>query len=113
MTATTTPRAFDHRGRTAVKPRALHSLTRAVVRDAAGLTASDVSVRLSDQRGKLAVTVAVPVTVDDDQTGSLIDRGGAVRTAVVDRLDRLAARRVAVVDVRYAGVRVPTAKRAS
>ncbi|MFI6428273.1 hypothetical protein [Promicromonospora sp. NPDC050880] len=108
----------DVPGRTRISARALEHLAVGLVRDAAHAAQREVVVRLADAGGVLKVTVTVPVTVAPHLTGSIADRGAALRQHVIDGMRDLAGRRVDVVDVRYSGVRrtgtrVTTARRVS
>ena len=95
-------RASALRGRTVVSSTALHRLAARLVADTAGVRQAHVTVRLSDDRGALRATVSVPVVLAAPVP--LSQQGEQLRDAVIQGLDRLAGRRVAAVDVRYAGV---------
>jgi len=90
------------RGRTVVSSTALHRLAARLVADTAGVRPAQVTVRLSDDRGALRATVSVPVSLA--AAAPLSQQGERLRDALIRGMDRLAGRRVAAVDVRYAGV---------
>ncbi|RLP82304.1 hypothetical protein D9V34_10975 [Mycetocola lacteus] len=92
-------------GRTTVTGRALQHLAVGLVRDAARVTAQDVSVSFSDEAGALKATVTVPVALGQRPGDTLITRAEALREAVIRGLESLAGRTVSVVDIRYSGVR--------
>ncbi|WP_149084545.1 MULTISPECIES: hypothetical protein [Microbacterium] len=98
-------------GATVVEARALHRLTTGIVQDAARVGADDVSVELTDRRGDLRVSVVVPVLLGNRGDGDVRVRADAVRDAVMRGMRELAARRVAAVDVRFAGVRRESERR--
>lgn len=98
-------------GRTTVTGKALQRLVVGLVRDAAHVPARDVSVSLSDALGHLKAAVIVPVAVG--LPGSLVDRGSAVRRAVIEGVESLAGRSVASVGVRFSGVREAPERRVS
>jgi hypothetical protein len=95
-------------GTTRITARALERLAVGLARDAAHVPSRDVSVRLSDARGGLAVAVTVPVVLGGagPRTGqSIEDRGTRLRRQVIDGMRDLAGRTVNTVDIRYSGVR--------
>ena len=98
-------------GRTIVTARALQHLALGLVRDAARIPASDVSVSLSDDAGRLKATVTLPVSLGPAVGQSLIERGITLRGAVVQGMAALAAREVSSVDIRFSGVNVVQERR--
>ncbi|WP_424936890.1 MULTISPECIES: hypothetical protein [Bacteria] len=103
MNALPEPTSALH-GRTVVTSAALHRLAARLVADTAGVRPAQVSVRLSDDRGALRATVSLPVVLTARASTPLSRQGEGIRDALIGGMDRLAGRRVAVVDVRYAGV---------
>lgn len=104
-------------GATRITARALERLAVGLVRDAAHVPSREVSVRLSDAGGGLAVAVTVPVVVGGAAAGartapSIADRGSRLRREVIDGMRDLAGRTVRTVDVRYSGVRRTGERRA-
>jgi hypothetical protein len=103
-------------GATRITARALERLAVGLARDAAHVPLRDVSVRLSDARGGLAVAVTVPVVVGGGAgpgiAQSIEDRGSRLRQRVIDGMRDLAGRTVRTVDVRYSGVRRTNQRRA-
>lgn len=97
-------------GRTVVSARALRSLAAGLAGESARTPIGDISVTVDDLEGALAVVVRLPFT-DSPASGSFQDHGDRVRAAVITGLDRLAARTVHAVDVRFTGVRRPTRER--
>ncbi|RLP72762.1 hypothetical protein D9V32_15050 [Mycetocola tolaasinivorans] len=92
-------------GRTTVTGRALQHLAIGVVRDAARVSAQDITVTLSDDAGNLRAAVTVPVALGSHPGETLIIRGEALRDAVIRGLETLAGRTVSTVDIRYSGIR--------
>lgn len=100
-------------GRTTISARALQHLATGLARDAARVPRRDVAVVLSDERGRLRVSVTVPVALADDRGRSVLQGADAVRLRVVDGMRELAGRTVGTVDVRYSGVRRISERRVS
>lgn len=92
-------------GTTRIRAQALEHLAVGLVQDAAQAAHREISVRLADVGGALRVSVTVPVVVDANTAGSIVDRGTQLRRRVIEGMRDLAGRRVDVVDVRYSGVR--------
>lgn len=93
--------------------QALQHLAVGLVRDAARIPARDLSVSLSDDGGLLKASVTVPVALGARSGKSFIERGAAMREAVVHGMDVFADRHVASVDIRFSGVREPQERRVS
>ncbi|KJQ55118.1 hypothetical protein [Microbacterium sp. SA39] len=92
-------------GTTTFTGRALQRLATGIAGDAARVSARDVSARLSDERGALRVSLTVPVALSAERGGTIVDDGDALRRTVIERMRELCGRTVAVVDIRYSGVR--------
>lgn len=96
-------------GRTTFTARALQRVAIGIAHDIARVSARDVAVQLSDQRGALRVTVTVPVATG--RAVNVIDSSEELRRGLVEGMRELAGREVRTVDVRYAGVRRISEKR--
>lgn len=92
-------------GRTTISARALEHLATGLARDSARVRRRDVTVSLADERGRLRVSVTVPVALTADAGRSLVERGEELRRDVIEGMQELAGRAVIAVDVRYAGAR--------
>lgn len=92
-------------GTTTFSTRALERLAVGLARDAGRVSASDVSVRLADDRGALRLAVSMPLAVAAGSRRTIVDDGDAVRRRLIDGMHGLAGRTVAAVDLRYTGVR--------
>lgn len=93
------------RGRTILTGQALRHLAVAVVAEASGAPAREISVRWTDDRGGLRAAVSVPLVLGDPAERTLDDRGAELRSALTTGMAERAGRRVDGVDLRYAGVR--------
>lgn len=91
-------------GRTVLTPRALERLATALSRDAARVPFRDVRVTLSDAEGALRAGVTLPLALSELPGPTVTERGAELRDAVITGMRDLAGRRVATVDVRFAGV---------
>lgn len=113
--AAETPGEPAHAGRTVLTGRALHHLAIALVQDTARVPAKNVSVTLSDERGMLRAAVVLPAVFRPGpaQGESLVERGAALRNAVINGMRTLAGRQVATVDVRFLGVQLDSGGRVS
>ncbi len=92
-------------GRTILSARALQHLAVGVARDAARVSAKDVSVTLADHEGALIASVTVPVVFGPVANQSLDVQGAHLRRAMIAGLEDYAGRRVTSVNVRFSGVR--------
>lgn len=110
---TTIDRAEQARGRTTVSARALQHLATGLARDAARVPRRDVAVSLADERGRLRVSVTVPVALSAGDGRTLIDSGEELRRGVIEGMRDLAGRTVGVVDVRFSSVRRISERRVS
>jgi len=102
-------RAEDvRRGRTTLSARALQRVTTGVAKDAARLSADDVTVSLSDDSGGLRVVVALPVVA---AASTITEQGDQLRAGIIQGIADLAGRRVSAVDIRFTGVKRPDHRR--
>lgn len=97
-------------GRTTVSARALRSLAAGLAGECAHVPAAEISVTVRDLDGELAVAMSLPF-LDGPGSGSVQEHGARVRDGVISGLDRLAARSVRAVDVRFTTIRRPDRKR--
>ena len=100
-------------GRTVLTSRALQRVAHGAARDAAQVTARDVSVALHDDGGVLRAEVTVPVALGGEAVGTLPERGAVIQRAVIEGMDALAGRRVGSVNVRFSSVRRAPERRVS
>ncbi|VXB78229.1 conserved hypothetical protein [Microbacterium sp. 8M] len=107
MTAEATAPAepVAQRGRTILTGQALRHLAVALVAEASGAPAREISVRWTDDRGGLHAAVSVPLMLGDAAERTLADRGADLRSALMAGMAERAGRRVGGVDLRYTGVR--------
>jgi hypothetical protein len=107
------------RGRTKITSRAVRRVVSAVTADALNVSASDVSVELSDDAGSLRVVAETPVHVSPlgesgrRPTGTLLDRLTAAQTAIRQRCLELTGSTIGRVDLRITGVDLRERKRVS
>ena len=92
-------------GGTTISALALERLAVGLVRDAAHAHSREITVRLSDGGGALRIAVTLPVILGRAATGSIAERGAALRREVIEGMRALAGRTVGVVDVRYSTLR--------
>lgn len=98
-------------GATTIRAKALHQLAVALVHDATGVPPRDVTVRLSDERGALSISITLPLALGTSPGDTIVERGAEVRRRVIGGFERLGNRTVRTVDVRFSGVRKITKRR--
>ena len=98
-------------GTTTITGRALTRLAVGIARDAAKVSARDVSVSLSDEWGALRISVTVPVAIAAESGTTIVEGGDALRRGLINGMRELSGRTVAAVDIRYSGVRRTTERR--
>jgi hypothetical protein len=98
-------------GTTTFTGRALQRLAAGIAGDAARVPVRDVSASLSDERGALRVSLTVPVALSAGRAVTIVEDGDALRRTVIERMRELSGGAVAVVDIRYTGVRRLTERR--
>ena len=113
MTAAVTAGQAPH-GRTTISARAVRRVVSAVTADALGVSASEVSVALSDERGVLRVEARTPIHVDPlgatgsesagRQTSTLLDRVVEAQNSIRTRCLQLTGSTIGRVDVRITAV---------
>jgi len=106
------------RGRTTITSRAVRRVVSAVTADALEVPATDVSVTLTDDGGKLAVEARTPIRIPalsarPDQGGTLVERLTVAQTQVRDRVLDLTGSTVGRVDLRITGARIQERRRVS
>ncbi|KQQ10182.1 hypothetical protein [Rathayibacter sp. Leaf296] len=105
-------------GTVTVSVRSIERTALAVVHEELGVEVSAIRVRLSDDRGGLALAVTTPVVVDPDPVsapgadgGNLLDRLHRDRARIAARMQALTGRTVTRVDVRVTGTRTRSTRR--
>lgn len=103
-------------GTVTVSVRSIERTALAVVHEELGVEVSAIRVRLSDDRGGLALAVTTPVVVDPVSTpgaegGNLLDRLHRDRARIAARMQALTGRTVTRVDVRVTGTRTRSTRR--
>ncbi|MFK4759299.1 hypothetical protein ACI3KS_00045 [Microbacterium sp. ZW T5_45] len=91
-------------GVTVISSRALKRVALGLVRDAARVPLTEVSVDVSDDRGALRLSVVTPLALRAGHTTTIAQDGDSVRRGLIDGMRRLAGRTVSTVDLRYSGV---------
>ncbi|TFC94110.1 hypothetical protein E3O65_07210 [Cryobacterium breve] len=104
-----------NRGRTTVSPRALNRLVCAVAADALGVSPTTVGAELTDDLGKLALTVSAPIRiasltrVQGDPSivsrtgGTIVARAEQARQHIQHRVGELTGSTLSRVTVRLTG----------
>lgn len=91
-------------GLTVISSRALRCVASALVRDAARVPLTDVTVDVSDDRGALRVSVVAPLALRPGHATTIAQDGESLRGGLIDGMRRLTGRTVSAVDLRYSGV---------
>jgi hypothetical protein len=105
-------------GRVDVTSRALDRVITAIAASELEVKATDVSVTLTDEQGRLGVAVAAPIRVaplaDLEASGfRLLDRGQRARSSIRAEVERIAGREVGTVSVRFSAAIVSKPRRVS
>jgi len=106
-------------GRTVISSRAVGRVVSAVTADALRVTASDVSVDLSDDQSRLAVTARSPIHVSPlgdigrRSTGTLLERLTKAQESIRERSSTLTGSTIGRVDLRITGVDLVERRRVS
>ncbi|WP_370544361.1 hypothetical protein [Frondihabitans sp. VKM Ac-2883] len=106
-------------GRTKITSRAVRRVVSAVTADALSVSASDVSVELTDDNGSLTVIAKTPIhishlgVVGRRSNGTLLERLTAAQTTIRNRCLELTGSSVGRVDLRITGVELRERKRVS
>lgn len=98
-------------GTTTLSAKALQHIATGIARDAARVPVDDVSVALADERGRLRVSVTVPLALTPGRDVSVRKDGEELRRRLIEGMRDLSGRAVDAVDIRYAGVRTVTERR--
>ena len=105
-------------GTVTVSVRSIERTALAVVHEELGVEVSAIRVRLSDDRGGLALSVTTPVVVGSDPAaapgtdeGNLLDRLHRDRSRIAARMQALTGRTVTRVDIRVNGTRTRQTRR--
>lgn len=113
------PAARGLHGRTKIASRAVRRVVSAVTADALNVSASDVSVELTDDDGSLAVLAKTPIHVSPlgevgrRSSGTLLERLTAAQTTIRDRCLQLTGSSIGRVELRITGVDLRERKRVS
>ena len=104
-------------GRTAIAPRALELVARGVAADRLAVDVANVSIRLGDTNGLLAVAVTAPVRsapLGSRRTGQgLVTRSEQARADIAYDIARLTGSEVGNVTLRITGVQIEKERRVS
>ncbi|AZZ56135.1 hypothetical protein [Rathayibacter iranicus] len=111
MTALDMRPASPVAGTVTITTRSLERAAVAIVHEELGVEVSAIRVRLSDDRGGLALAVTAPVVLEQETGDSLLDRLHRDRSRIASRMQVLTGRTVTRVDVRVTGTRTRTTRR--
>jgi hypothetical protein len=105
-------------GRNTITSRAVRRVVSAVTAEQLGVTARDISVDLSDDRGSLTVTARTPIHVSPLGTGStadgtILERLSRAQTTIRERCLTLTGSTIARVDLQVTGVQLRERRRLS
>lgn len=105
-------------GRTTVPERVLRRVTEAASAEAIGVGIGDVSARLGNYRGALALRISSPFPVPDLDDEAAVaaavpvaQRAAELQVELRDRLETLLGRRIGRVEIRVDGAKVDTRRR--
>ncbi|PPG83009.1 hypothetical protein [Rathayibacter sp. AY1H2] len=114
MTALDTRPASRVAGTVTITVRSIERAAVAIVHEELGVEVSAIRVRLSDDRGGLALAVTAPVVVEPGTApagGSLLERLHGDRTRIASRMEALTGRTVSRIDIRVTGTRTRSTRR--
>ncbi|MFP7760824.1 hypothetical protein [Marisediminicola sp. LYQ85] len=105
-------------GRNTIAPRAVRGVVSAVTADALEVTASDVSVDVTDGYGSITVVAktavrVTPLGVETRSAGTLVERLASAQSTIRQRVLDLTGSTVERVDLRVTSADIRTRKRVS
>lgn len=110
-------------GRTVISARAIERVVRAVTADQFGVAAADVSADLTDEAGRLDLSVRTPIRVvpigrvQDDRRaiersgGSIIDRANRSEAVIVEQVGSITGSAVSKLALRFTEARIKQERR--